>query len=158
MFFTDFMAEMYAKAKIVTTDEEWAAIKEGIDIVTRFVVTDNDTWESISEIMGVINELNSAQEFIDVVDNADTNGYNELCAAVETWIWLPEVMETIEYALAAYPIAVSTDDEEEVDLVSSIGMSLVSVYQNYLPTTMEYKAQREAEEAAAAAQIEDPTE
>ena len=132
MTIAEFMNELYNKTLNITTDEEWSIIKKGIDIVTAFVVTDAETWESIQDVMTMVNELDSAQAFIELVQNADNNGYYELLAAMETWIWDPDIMSMIEYAVSAYPISVP-EDGDEMDLTSAVGLSLVNVYNHYLP-------------------------
>lgn len=149
MLFGEFVIEMYDKAKSITTEGEWLSIKSAIDLLLTTVETSEKKWLKMKEAINGLNHMTSAEEFIAIVDNKDSNGLALVFEEADNWLYLPECQAALAEYLTATPIAIP-DTDEELDLGTTINVMLIGVYNSY--KTM---AEERADELAARYAVED---
>ena len=149
MLFGEFITEMYDKAKVITNEDEWLSIKHAVDLLLAVVETSEEKWLQMSDAISGLNNMTSAEEFIAIVDNKDSNGLAIAFEEADNWLYLPECQAILAEYLTATPIAIP-DTDEELDLNTTINVMLIGVYNSY--KTM---AEERADELAARYAVDD---
>ena len=146
MLFEELVSEICAKAEAIDdTEGAWEKVKATLELCVCITETSEEKWNAyLGEMFNTVYNLNTAVDFKTFVITSEH--INDFIECVEYSMTTPASLERVKEYLNAVAIAIP-EAGEDVDLQTSLDLTLTDIYNQSLVTYEERKAKEDAEAA-----------
>ena len=154
MLLGEYLNEMYDTVIKGVTEEEWLAVKDSINILTRIVETSEEKWASMESAASAFSIMEVPNDFIELYNNKAINGLDIFIEEANTFMCMPYIQESLAEYLATVPTVIP--DDGVLDFNTTLNIMMLDVYNDYAKNVIhEEENEVDGEEAM---YDEDPTE